>query len=423
MIINKTDYNVAAIILAGGQGTRLFPLTQFRSKPDVSFGGRYRLINIPISNSINSKVDEIFIISQYFASQLNEHIQQTFLSQPISLQHFHLLHPEETKEGQIWYEGTADAIRKNLNLFEKHPADYFIILSGDQLYSMDLLKMVAFTIETQSEMTVASIKVTKKEAKRMGLLKINPEKTIVDFFEKPTNETVLSKFAMSAGKANEDVYLGSMGIYVFERKCLLKLLNSHPGLDFGKDIIPYQIKNGKKSSSYFFEGYWEDIGTIESFYKANLALTQGSSGLNLYDDHWPIYSQINYFPYSRVETGKLNNTIICEGCIIDALSISHTMIGQRTWIGKEAVIEDSIIMGNPPDEAQHNWTFQTKTIGDYSVIKGAIIDEYAQVGHNVRLVNDENLERYDGDGIFIRDGVIVVASGKKIPDGYHFKPF
>jgi len=422
MIINKVVYNVAAIILAGGQGTRLFPLTQFRAKPDVSFGGRYRLINVPVSNSINSKVDEIFIISQYFASQLNEHIQKTFSIDGGLIQHLHLLHPEETPHGQIWYEGTADAIRKNLKLFEQHPADYFIILSGDQLYSMDLSKMVDFTIATQSEMTVASIKVSKKEAKRMGLLKLNEEKKILDFFEKPTDESVLSKFALHSGKANEDTYLGSMGIYVFQRECLIKLLNSHSGLDFGKDIIPYQIKNGKKSSSYFYEGYWEDIGTIESFYNANLALTHGSSGLNLYDDKWPIFSEINYFPYSRIETGRLHHTTICEGCMIDALSISHSMIGQRIWIGKETVIEDSILMGNPPSEAHHNWTFQTKTIGDYSVIKGAIIDEYAQIGHNVRLVNDEKLQRYDGDGIFIRDGIIVVASGKKIPDGYHFKP-
>jgi glucose-1-phosphate adenylyltransferase len=418
---HKHSKLAASIILAGGQGTRLFPLTQTRCKPDVCFGGRYRLVNIPISNSINSGIEQIFVISQFFSSQLNFHISQTFSLNPLLGQSIHFLYPEETAQGKTWYEGTADAVRKNLPLFENLPHEYLIILSGDQLYSMDLLDMLQFTIENEADLCIAALPVCEKDATRMGLLKVNQHHVIQDFFEKPKEKTILDQYCLSSS-SNERSFLASMGIYIFKKSTLVNLLKTHAGLDFGKDIIPYQIQQGKKSIAYRYQGYWEDIGTVESFYHANLALINGNLALDLYDDQKPIFSQPNHFPSARIENTQVSSSIICEGSIIESSKVIKSMIGPRVRIGKECTIEQTIMLGNPISDQLTPWAIKSKTIGDHCFLKGVILDEYVQIGNHVRLSNEKNIERYDGDGIFIRDKIIVVASGKKIPDGFQFNP-
>lgn len=412
----------ASIILAGGQGTRLFPLTQNRCKPDVSFGGRYRLVNVPISNSLNSGIDQIFVISQFFSSQLNFHISQTFSSHPVYSRPIHFLYPEENAKGRIWYEGTADAIRKNLSVIENLAVDYFIILSGDQLYSMDIKAMLDFIEASKAEMCVATLLVQEKEATRMGLMKIDSERKIVDFYEKPKEKAILEKFCNRVNIHNEKEYLASMGIYIFKKSVLIDLLKNHHGLDFGKDLIPYQIQQGKKSVAFLYDGYWEDIGTVSSFYQANLALTQGNLALDLYDDQKPIFAQPNHFPSARIENTQVEKSIICEGSVIHASSILNCMIGPRVKIGENCLIQDCVILGNPISDDLKPWSLKSKTIDDNCVLKGVILDEYVTIGKNVKLVNEKNLDHYDGDGIYIRDKIIVVSSNKQIPDGYIFNP-
>ena len=413
----KISQLAAAIILAGGQGTRLFPLTQYRCKPDVSFGGRYRLVNIPLSNSIHSGIDKIFVISQFFSSKLNFHITQTFPTHTLNGPNIHFLHPEEVYDGKLWYEGTADAVRKNLELFESLPHEYFIILSGDQLYSMDLSDMLQFTINNSAELCIAALEIDAKEATRMGVLKTDNLQTITDFYEKPKDPKVLDSFA-----TKQKTYLASMGIYIFKKTILLKLLKETAGLDFGKDIIPHQIKTGEKSVAYKYNGYWEDIGTVSSFYEANLALLQGNLALNLYDDQKPIFAQTNHFPSARLENTLVGGSIICEGSFIDSSKILHSLIGPRVAIGKNCVIEETIMLGNPLSDHLIPWSLKTKTIGENSCLKKVILDEFVQIGNNVQLINTKNVDHYDGDGIFIRDKIIVVASGKVIPDNYIFNP-
>ncbi|GAB4192324.1 MAG: glucose-1-phosphate adenylyltransferase [Simkaniaceae bacterium] len=430
--IVKNVQKVSTIILAGGQGTRLFPLTKTRCKPAVVFGGRYRLIDVPISNSLNSRLRKIFVISQYFSQSLNEHIVNTF-----SLDHFQgskieMLTPEEKIDKKNWYEGTADAVRKNLKTLLQTPTEYFLILSGDQLYNMDLSSMLDFAQKHHADLTVATLPVQKKDASRMGILKINEDQEIVDFVEKPKDPAVLMQYKLQedlmpkelkhykAGKDNGALFLASMGIYVFKRDALISLLEEDPREDFGKHLIPTQIKKGR-SYAFCHKGYWEDIGTIKSFYDANLALTTNSIDLNLYSEAAPIYAQAQNLPSSRIVNTKMTDSLICEGSIIFADEISHSMIGLRSFIDKGTVIKDSIIMGNqyysPPNQNAQNLPDHFG-IGKNCLIQNAIIDEHTWVGDNVKLTNKQGLQEYEGDGIYIRDGIIVVPAGTELPNGF-----
>jgi glucose-1-phosphate adenylyltransferase len=402
----KLNEKVMAIILAGGQGTRLHPLTLHRCKPAVSFGGRYRLIDIPISNSLNSKIRKIFVISQYFASGLQQHLSATYKNDSFSKGNLEMLCPEETTSGVRWFRGTADAVRQNLKHLDDPNVDYYLILSGDQLYNIDFLEMVEFAKEKDADLVIASLPVDGKEAKRMGLLKINANCHIDDFHEKPQAEEVLEKFLYK-----EDKYLGSMGIYVFKKEALHRLLEKE-GDDFGKNLIP-QIITQKKSFAFVYNGYWEDIGTVASFYEANLALIDKKNCLQM-DDPWrPIYGEKQHLSNTIIRNTQVDRSIISLGCEIEAKEILHSLIGARTNIGEGSIIHDSIIMGNPG-------TFEDKLlcIGKKCLIEKTIIDENAQIGDYVELTNKKNQLHYDGDGIFIREGIIIVTSGTKIPD--HF---
>jgi glucose-1-phosphate adenylyltransferase len=415
---------VACIILAGGQGTRLFPLTQHRCKPAVNFGGRYHLIDVPISNSLNSNMNHIFVISQYFSSTLNQHIKETF-----PLDHFqggslNLLCPEERPEGKIWYNGTADAVRKNLEELTKLPIDYFLILSGDQLYNMDLEAMVEFAHNKNADITIATLPVGESVASRFGLLNVDRHSYITDFIEKPQDPETLKKFAIPEDfiethdihSTAPPYFLASMGIYVFKKEVLIELLKNGDGEDFGKHIIPSQLKKGG-GAAFLYQGYWEDIGTISSYYEANLSLTTNELGLDLYNEVLPIYAHNHYLPGARLTNTILKDSIICDGAIIEGKEINHSIIGVRTTIKKGTSIRDSILLGNKTytdvNDATHSYT-----IGENCHIEKTIIDLNVTIGNHVNLINKDQLTTYDGDGIFIRDGIIIVTKGTTLPD--HF---
>jgi len=415
----KAPIQVATIILAGGQGTRLHPLTVHHSKPAVSYGGRYKLIDIPISNSINSDFRQIFVIAQYLSAELQHHIAQTYQFDHFNPGSVDVLTPQENESGEKqWFTGTADAVRKNLPTILKSTADYFLILSGDQLYNINFQNMVAFAEKQDADLTIASIAVGKNEAKRMGLLNIDTNGKVLDFFEKPKEEDVLKHYEIPLQKTPS--YLGSMGIYVFKRETLIELLTKDPRDDFGFHLITTAVKTGK-TYAFLYNGYWEDIGTVASYYESNLMLTQPQNGLNTYDESNPIYTRATYLPGPKIYSTLISQSIICEGSIIEAKEISHSVIGLRSYIKKGTIIRDTVMMGNhhymPP-------THEGKPIkidfgiGENCLIVKAIIDEHVKIGNNVKLTNEKKLDRYEGDGIFIRDGIIIVTAGTHLPDGF-----
>lgn len=412
---------VACIILAGGQGTRLHPLTHTRCKPAVMFGGHYRLVDIPISNALNAEFRNIYVLAQYFSSGLNNHITKTFNMDQYQGSHLTMLTPEETPDGKIWFDGTADAVRKNVSYFLESPIEYFIILSGDQLYNMDLNAMLHFAKEKDADLTVACLPVGKEEAPRMGLMKVNDAFDIVDFKEKPKEEAVLEEFSLKGDfvkkhKISSDpAFLASMGIYIFKKEVLIKLLQEDTREDFGKHLIPTQMSRGK-TAAFLYNGYWEDIGTVKSFYEANLALTRNDLNLNLYDEASPIYSHAPPLPCPRIVGTKITDSILCHGSVVLAKEVTNSIIGVRAQIGEHSVIRDSIIQGNQFYESPtESLNF---TIGNNCIIQKTIIDENVQIGNNVKLVNEHNLQTYDGDGVYIRDGIIVVGSNTTLPDNF-----
>ncbi len=415
---------VATIILAGGQGTRLQPLTTHHSKPAVSYGGRYRLIDIPISNSINSDFRQIFVITQYLPEELHHHIHQTYrfdTKHPGSLE---ILSPQKNLNGELQlYAGTADAVRKNLPSILNSPADYFLILSGDQLYNINFQEMIQFAKSKNAELTIASLPVSEKDARRMGLLNIDPQNKVIDFIEKPQDPQVLCKFELSnrffenfqISPPLTPCYLGSMGIYVFTREALCSLLHADQRHDFGYHLITTAVKKGN-TVAYVYKGYWEDIGTVASYYEANLCLAQSGKGLNTYDQKNPIYARPTFLPGPKIKSAKISQSIICEGCVIEAEEISNSIIGFRSHIKQGSIIRDTIMMGNHLCDA----TGVDYWIGEDCHIEKTIIDERVQIGDRVRITNQNKHVTFDGEGIFVRDGITIITAGAKIPDGYEF---
>ncbi len=423
--LNNLTSRVACIILAGGQGTRLYPLTQSCCKPAVSFGGRYRLIDIPISNSLNSNMKNIFVLAQYFSSGLNAHVKETYALDPFQGGNLHVLTPEERPEGKVWYTGTADAVRKNLATFSSLPIDYFLILSGDQLYTMDLEAMVTFADQKKADLTVASLPVTADEAPRLGLLRADANAAITHFHEKPQDPHVLKDFQLSRDfltahlipDSSTPHFLASMGIYVFKKEALIALLNEDTRDDFGKHLIPTQIAKGN-TAAFLHQGYWEDIGTISSYYQANLALTTNSLGLNLYNEILPIYAHNHHLPGARMHQISAQDSIICDGAIIEGATVSNSIIGVRSVIKEGTTIRNSILLGNSHyvDQKEKSPFY----IGKQCTINNAIIDEDVIIGDHVQLINQKKLTHYDGDGIFLRDGIFIVTKGAVLPSHFIF---
>lgn len=416
---------VACVVLAGGKGTRLFPLTGARCKPAVMFGGHYRLVDIPISNALNAQLRNIYVVAQYFATGLANHIKETFPLDHYHATHIDLLTPQDSPDGKIWFEGTADAVRKNLDHIMQSEIEYVLILSGDQLYNMDIAEMLSFAEEKDADLTIATLPVGKEEAPRMGLMHINDSCDIISFAEKPKDPKVLEEYALEENFKKKhnikgEAYLASMGIYIFKKDVLVSLLKEDPREDFGKHLIPTQMERGK-TAAYLYQGYWEDIGTVRSFYEANLALTKNSLNLDLYDETQPIFSYSPPLPSPRVVGTRITDSIVCQGSVIEADEIINSVIGIRAVVGKGTKISGCIIQGNQYYESPVEKMYETHRpfkVGENCIIQSAIIDENVTIGNNVRLINENKLETHDGKGIFIRDGIIVVSSGTVIPDNF-----
>jgi glucose-1-phosphate adenylyltransferase len=420
------DSSVMSIILGGGRGTRLHPLTKHRSKPAVPIAGKYRLVDIPISNCLNSGFRQIFVLTQFNSASLNRHIKNTYNFDVFSSGFVDILAAEQTPKSQNWFQGTADAVRQSLHHLRNHSYDYVLILSGDQLYQMDYRMMVEQHKKNKAELTVATIPVTAEEATEFGIMKTNKRGRIESFVEKPDaseldkwrSETP-EKFA-SQGKN----YLASMGIYVFNKKTLDRLFEENPeGTDFGKEFIPKEINSGGKVYSYEFGGYWTDIGTIKSFFDANLELTQTLPSFNLYDNEKYIYTRARLLPASKLMGTTLDYTVVAEGCIISASRIAHSVVGIRSRIGNGTTIEHSIVMGNdyfPTGEELQKTSSESPTIGIGSrcYISNTIVDKNCRIGNDVRIVGGNHLEDGKYDKHYVVDGIVIVPKGEVIPDGY-----
>ena len=429
MAINMN--RVASVILGGGKGTRLYPLTAARCKPAISFGGRYRIIDVPISNSLNSNVNKIFVLTQFLSANLHRHILDTYRVSYTSKGFIELLGAEEKPGRKSWFEGPADAVRQNLEYLEEIPVDYFLILSGDQLYNIDFQEMVNFSANTGADLTIASLPIDEKRARRMGLLKVNKRAQITDFFEKPSDKRTLDRFRIKDSdslrkKTNITLsdatpYLGSMGIYVFKRESLFNLLKEDKREDFGKHLIPTQVAKGN-TSVYIYNGYWEDIGTIESYFYANLALTKSRPELDCYDDINSIYTCPYNLPGPKIVNSKIKDSIICEGALVEAREVSNSIIGTRSVIKKDSIIRNSYIVGNDfyakPIHAPSHHPSQI-SIGRNCRLEKVILDKNVCIGNSVQLINKKKILNYDnGHGVYIRDGIVVVPRGNYIPDNF-----
>lgn len=417
---------VCCVILGGGQGTRLFPLTKRHCKPAILFGGRYKLVDVPLSNALNSHINKNYIVTQFLSTSLHQHIFQTYRLDSFSSGFIELLSAEQKHDTTSWYKGTADAIRQNLEYLIETPAEYFLILSGDQLYHMNFEKMMQEAVEKDVDVLVATLAVNKKDAKRMGIMKVNEDQHIVDFFEKPSDESILERFKtapstlekLGIDPTTDRSYLGSMGIYLFKRSCLFSLLQEDSREDFGKHLIPSKVQSGN-IGAYVHDGYWEDIGTIESFYEANIALTHKSPPFDLYNEDHPIITNRSFLPGARISNASVTESIICEGSIVEADVVANSILGQRSVVKQGSIIRDSYIMGNdfyetPIKDAQ----IQELVIEENCIIKKAIIDRNVHIGRGAQLINKNNLTTYDSPNVVIRDGIIVVPRGAKIPSGF-----
>lgn len=408
---------VLAVILGGGRGTRLFPLTAHRSKPAVPIGGKYRLIDIPISNCLNSHLRRIIVLTQYLSESLNKHLAQTYRFDPFTEAFVSVIAAEQTESEQEWFLGTADAVRRANRHIRHHAFDDVLILSGDQLYQMDYRKMRDTHLAAEADITVAVTPVDAAAAPGFGILKIDPTGRIVHFHEKPgPDELEGLKSELPGGGEG---YLASMGIYIFKRAALETTLAYDASLDFGKHIIPGSIAE-LKVQSHIFKGYWEDVGTIRSYYEANLGLCQPVPHFDFYDVKTPVHTRARALAATKIEGARMTNALVSEGSIIVDAEIERALIGIRSRIGRGCVIRNSLILGadfyerDTPDPASGKPAIG---IGDSSVIETAIIDKNARVGRNVRLVNESKQEHADGPCWHIRDSIIIVPKDTIVPDG------
>jgi glucose-1-phosphate adenylyltransferase len=417
------ESKVLSVVLGGGQGSRLAPLTSTRSKPAVPIAGKYRLVDIPISNCLNSGYERIFVVTQFNSASLNKHIKNTYHFSIFSDSFVDILAAEQTPTNITWFQGTADAVRQCLHHFVQHSFEYFLILSGDQLYQMDFREMIENHEKSGADISIATIPVTAKETAGFGILKADENQVITSFIEKPT-ANLLPDWLSDVGdnmKAQGREYLASMGIYVFNRKVLFDLLEGNNRTDFGKEIIPQSLET-HKVVSFQFEGYWTDIGTISSFFEANMGLTEDIPDFNLFDKR-PIYSRARMLPPSKISGTTLEKTVISDGCIINASRIEHAVIGIRTRIGTGTTIVNAYVMGNDYyqtlDEinAAHESHRPIMGIGERCYIKNAILDKNCFIGNDVRIHGKPSLADGDYDTHTIKDGIIVIKKLAVIPNG------
>jgi glucose-1-phosphate adenylyltransferase len=420
--------NIIAIILGGGQGSRLYPLTEFRSKPAVPVGGKYRLVDIPISNCMNSDIFRIFVLTQFNSKSLNAHIKNTYNFSIFSHAFVDILAAEQTVENHTWFQGTADAVRQCMPYFVNHDFDYVLILSGDQLYQMDFNDMLKAHIESNAEISIATLPVKAKDAPEFGILKTNTENVIESFIEKPA-PALLSEWTSEVSeemKAQGKHYLASMGIYIFNRDLLVELMKNKETKDFGKEIMP-QAVGVNKIVSYQYEGYWTDIGNIDSFFEANIGLTDDLPDFNLFDSDNKIYTRPRLLPPSKFKATQLDNALISDGCIINAKEIKKSVIGNRSRIGHGTIIENCYVMGNDFYQSIDNLEKDKANgkpvvgIGENCYLNQAIIEKNSRVGNNVFINGGKHLENSNEELYCVKEGIVVIKKGKIIPDNFRIE--
>jgi len=421
--------NVIAIILGGGQGSRLYPLTESRSKPAVPIGGKYRLVDIPISNCMNSDIYRIFVLTQFNSASLNAHIKNTYHFSIFSHAFVDILAAEQTPDNPTWFQGTADAVRQCMPHFLNHNFDYALILSGDQLYQMDLDEMIEQHIKNEADISIATLPVNEKDAPEFGILRTNSESCIESFIEKPSKDLLpdwksdVSDQMRSEGKH----YLASMGIYIFNKKLLVDIMSNPNTKDFGKEIIPQAVVGGKKVFSFQYEGYWTDIGNIDSFFEANIGLTDDVPQFNLFDDDNKIYTRPRLLPPTKFKKTNIDRSLVSDGCILNAKEIIRSVIGNRSRIGDDTIIQNCYVMGNDfyqniddmNEDVKNNR--QLMGIGERCFINNAIVDKNCRIGNDVHINGGKHLEDFSNELYAIKDGIVVVKKGVTIPNNYSIK--
>lgn len=422
---------VLSLILGGGRGTRLYPLTMMRSKPAVPIGGKYRLIDIPISNCINSDCNRIYVLTQFLSVSLHRHIANTYKFDPFSKGFVEILAAQQTNEASDWYQGTADAVRQNIRYVHEDPCQDVLILSGDQLYRMDFQHLLNTHRKNKADATIAVMPVPAEQTPQLGLLRADEAGRVTGFVEKPQTADKLEPVRMSETWMKERgveshgrPFLASMGIYLFQRDALFQLLNEPPlATDFGKEIFPRSIHN-RRVFAHLFDGYWEDVGTVKSYHEANLALTADDPPFVFNTPEGVIYTRARYLPASRASNAILEHALISDGCVIGAgTRITHSVVGVRTQIGKNVAIKNSVIIGADGYESAAEKAENQRRglpnvgIGDGAVIDNAILDKDARIGAKVHLCNKEKIKNGEGPNFVIREGIVVIPRGAIVLDG------
>jgi glucose-1-phosphate adenylyltransferase len=413
--------DVLTLILGGGRGTRLFPLTHMRSKPAVPLGAKYRLIDIPISNCLHAGLKRIFVLTQFNSASLNRHIAQTYRLDMFSDGFVEVLAAEQTPESSDWFQGTADAVRQAARHFAGYDADHYLILAGDHLYRMDFCEMIEAHIESRADITIAAQPVTPVDATQMGIFRFDDQGQIQAFEEKP-NAQRLGEIGSSSprgstagGTSPDKPFVASMGIYVFTRDVLLEILE-RPGIDFGKEILPKSLGT-HRVRPYIFRGYWADVGTILAFYDANIQLTRRGAPFNFFHPHFPIYTHPRFLPGTRTYDCRMDSSIVAEGCYLDQCEITDSLIGIRTHVQQGARIMRSVLLGADSYEEETGPGSIPLGVGRGVVLDRVIVDKNARIADGVRLVNDAGVDHADGDGWAIRDGIIIVPKGGQVTRG------
>ena len=419
--------SILAVILGGGAGTRLYPLTASRSKPAVPIAGKYRLVDIPISNCINSNISRMFVLTQFNSASLNRHIKNTYHFSAFSSAFVDILAAEQTPDNPTWYQGTADAVRQGLRHINTFPSDYVLILSGDQLYQMDFNAMLENHISKGADISIATIPVGDREASDFGIMKKNDDGFITSFIEKPKPDLFKDWVSDTGAEMQKSgrIYLASMGIYIFNRQLMFDMLLNEfkEGTDFGKELIPQSLSK-YKVASYQYDGYWTDIGNIYSFFEANLGLTQDIPDFNLFDNDKTIFTRARMLPPAKISGTTLEKTIIAEGCIINASRVEHSVIGIRSRVGHGTTIVSSYLMGNDYFETlqeinhAHSHGIPNVGIGSRCYIKNAIVDKNCRIGNDVRINGGHHLESTDHSLYVVKDGIVVIKKGAVLPNGF-----
>jgi glucose-1-phosphate adenylyltransferase len=414
--------DVLTLILGGGRGTRLFPLTHMRSKPAVPLGGKYRLIDIPISNCLHAGLKRIFVLTQFNSASLNRHIAQTYRLDMFSDGFVEVLAAEQTPESSDWFQGTADAVRQAARHFIGHDAEHYLILAGDHLYRMDFTELIDSHIESRADITIAAQPVTPADATEMGIFRFDERGQIGGFEEKPKPErlaeigsSVPRGTIMTGGVTADKPFVASMGIYVFSREVLLEILDQ-PGIDFGKEIIPKALSN-HAVNPYVFRGYWADVGTIDAFYRANIQLTERGAPFDFFHPRRPIYTHARFLPGTRTYDCRIDASIVAEGCYLDRCEIRESVVGIRTHIGSGARITRSVLLGADFYEEELAASSVALGIGRDVVLDRVIVDKNARIADGVRLVNDAGVDHADGEGFYIRNGIVIVPKNGQVRAG------